>query len=58
MNMLTAVFVDDGKSFLFKNVEKISIDKEGTTIGYLDDNGVYHEESSYTPKIATIFKED
>ena len=56
--MLTAVFTDRGKTFNFKNVEKINIDGNDTTIGYYDDAGVYHEESGDTPKTIIINKEE
>lgn len=56
--MLTAVFTDNGKTYNFKNVEKIDIDDAYTTIGYYDDDGVYHEESGDTPKTIMVNKEE
>ena len=57
--MLTAVFItDDDKTFTFKNVEKVSINKKDTNIGYLDDNGDYHEEIGPTPEKIVINKEE
>ncbi|MBP5597977.1 MAG: hypothetical protein J6Y02_21595 [Pseudobutyrivibrio sp.] len=56
--MLTAYFTTDEKTFTFKNVEKISINKKDTNIGYYDDDGVYHEEIGPTPKLIVINKEE
>jgi hypothetical protein len=57
--MLTAVFItDDDKTFTFKNVEKVSINKKDTIIGYFDDDSVYHEEIGPTPEKIVINKEE
>ena len=57
--MLIAYFTtDDDKTFTFKNVEKVSINKKDTNIGYLDDNGDYHEEIGPTPEKIVINKEE
>lgn len=56
--MLIAYFTtDDDKTFTFKNVEKINIYGRDTIIGYLDDNGDYHEEIGSTPEKIVINKE-
>ena len=57
--MLIAYFTtDDDKTFTFKNVEKVSINKKDTNIGYFDDDGVYHEEIGPTPEKIVINKEE
>ena len=42
------------KTYNFCNVTKLVVIGDETTIGYHDDNGVYHEETNSTPMDITI----
>ena len=47
--MLNITFIDDNKIYTFSNVSKLNVNQRETTIGYFDDENVYHEETNNTP---------
>lgn len=42
------------KTYTFTNVVKLIVIGDTTTIGYLDKDGVYHEETNVTPRNITF----
>ena len=47
--MLNVILIDNNRVYTFSNVSKLNANQRETTIGYFDDENVYHEETNDTP---------